>query len=497
MPSSSSGTWSALERRQFEEGVIQFGWGKWLEISECIPSRRKDQIKSHAQKFSIHRKKEHAELLRQHAAAMGEKSNCGKKKKAAAAASTPTTRNVRRPSRSSINRAAATKSAAPTPVKVRRASKSSIATIESVATVTPKPVLAAKKPSKGSVKKSKLGAQLMKIFTKSDTPKDSKLCAEQLSSTESDSELGVDFMEYEVSSTKVDFAGMNSEKDVAANKTEVQMELTNSPAKSKADDKIDMRRDSNSSSPSFVSPCASMKSSAEGAQELKGLMGSLDYLDDWEDGPTAIEEDSFALALADDIFDIKLDEDGSTIPRVVDIAGCNSDVPSEQQIKNQVLMHVRFQVQPNEDALDEIIALLESPPDMHTVESKSTVMRQRIIKLATEASDVGWWRENDKLIPEVVRKAHLEHLVALTFAVLQADDWKRSSEDKVPLQTHFNAQDDIRHICQLLSGIWNRVNHFLARDSYALFGAGVDQLERSHAVKRMIRMFDDILRQTE
>lgn len=493
MPSSYSGTWTDLERSQFEEGVIEFGWGKWLEISACIPSRRKDQIKSHAQKFSIHRKKEYAELLRQHTAKMEKKSNCvaeKQKKKAAtaAAASTPTTRNVRRPSRSSIKRAAATKSAAPTPVKVRRASKSSISTIESVTTITPKPVLAkAKKPSKKTVKTSKLGAQLVKFFTKSDTPKESKLCdAEQLSSTDIDSEPGVDLMEYEVSSTKVDFAGMKSE--VCA-----EVKVT----KSKDDDQFEMRRHSNSSLPLAVSPCASMKSSAEEATELEGLLGSLDYLDDWEDGPTAVEEDSFALSLADDIFDIKLDEDGSTIPRVVDIAGYDSFVPSEQQIERHALTNLRLQVQPNKGALDEITALLQSPPDSYTVESKSTFMRQRIIMLATEASDVCWWRENKKLFPEILRKAHLEHLVALTFAVLQADEWKRTSEEKVPLQTHFNAQDDIRHICQLLSGIWNRVNHFLARDSYALFGAGVDQLERSHAVKKMVRMFDVILCQTE
>jgi len=160
-------------------------------------------------------------------------------------------------------------------------------------------------------------------------------------------------------------------------------------------------------------------------------------------------------------------------------------------------MHLRLQCQPSEVALDEITALLESPPDLFTSESKCTLMRQRIIKLATEASQVGWWRESETLIPEVVRKAHLEHLVAFTFAVLQADAWKRSSDEIVPGQTrcqtrHFNAQDDIRHICQIIPGIWNRVNHALARDSYALFGAGVDQLERSHAVNKMVHMFDGI-----
>mmetsp|Transcript_26688 Transcript_26688/g.41871 ORF Transcript_26688/g.41871 Transcript_26688/m.41871 type:complete len:487 (-) Transcript_26688:346-1806(-) len=483
MPSSSaSGSWTDLERHQFEEGVIQFGWGKWVEISECIPSRRKDQIKSHAQKFSIHRKEEYAELLRQHAARM-EEGNCGRKKTnkavaVAATASEPVMRSVRRPSRSS-RRVAATKSAAPTPVKVRRASKTSI---ESVATVAPKPVLAkAKNLSKATAKKPKLGATLKKFFTKSDTPKEPKLCAD-LSSTDNSSKTSD--MECEILPTKVDYAGMESELCA-------QLMQLESPTKSDVADtgevKADVKaetRDSISSFPSVVSPSASIKS-------ITGSVLSLDYLDALEDDPKSIDIDSFALALADDILDIKLEED-HMIPDNVDIVEDNSDVSIEQQMRSRALMHLRLQVQPNEGALDEITTLLESPPDFPTSEGKSTVMRQRIIKLATEASDVGWWRESEKLIPEGVRKAHLEHLVALTFAVLQADAWKRTSEDVPPGQMQFNAQDDIRHICQLFTGIWNRVNHSLERDSYALFGAGVDQLERSYAMKKMLRMFDSI-----
>lgn len=477
MPSSSgSGKWTELERHQFEEAVIHFGWGKWLEISTCIPSRSKDQIKSHAQKFSIHRKEECAELLRQHAGGMKKKGNCVQKKKAAAPASKPATRSARRPSRSSP-RAIATKSAAPTPVKVRRASKTSI---ESVATAAPKPVLAkAKQVSKATAKKPKLGAQLKKFFTKSDTPKEPKLCVE-LSSTDNSSKLGD--MECEILPAKVDYAGVESELCAQL----MQLESpTKSYVASKGEAKADVKsegRDSFSSFPSVVSPSPSMKS-------LKASVASLDYLDAWEDDPKSIAE-SFSLGLADDILDIKLDED-DMIPEIVDIVEDNSAVPNEQQMRSRALMHLRLQVQPNERALDEITALIESPSDFPTFESKSTLMRQRIIKLATEASDVGWWRESETLIPEVVRKANLEHLVALTFAVLQADAWKRVS-DIAPGQMQFNAQDDIRHICQLFPGIWNRVDSSLARDSYALFGAGVDQLERSYAVKKMLLMFDSI-----
>ena len=91
------------------------------------------------------------------------------------------------------------------------------------------------------------------------------------------------------------------------------------------------------------------------------------------------------------------------------------------------------------------------------------------------------------MMPDIAKKAHLEHLVAMTFAVLQADAWKSSSED-----SSFNAQDDIRHICQLIPGIWNRVNYSLARDSFELFETGTGHLDRSNAVNRMVRMFDMI-----
>ena len=531
--SSSSGLWSPLERSQFEKGVVQFGWGNWLEITKCIPSRSKCQVKSHAQKFTIHRKEEYAALVRKHAAAMKKGICRTKEPKQVAAVVTPAAKIVkRRPSRSSP---VATKLAAPTPVKVRRSSKTSMraaatvtpaepglarvrrgssASNESAATAitaaptpvkvrrastgsiniavtsNPKPALAnAKNLSKEPAKQPTSGAaQLLDLLerlpTKSDTPKEHKLPTK--SDTPKEPKLHED-MELEISPTKVDESGVVSEL------SEQFMQLASSPTKSAAAGKPELGmklKSSLTSVDSVVTPSPSCKSTAEETEELKGLISSLDYyLDTWDEDSKGVDDHSFALE--NDILDIDIGEE-DIIPGMVDIVEDDSVAPDEQQIRNRALMHLRLQVQPNERALDEITAFIESPPDSPTVENKSTLMRQCIIKLATEASNVGWWRESEKMTPEVVRKAHLEHLVALTFAVLQADAWKRFSEDIVPGETRFNAQDDIRHICHLLPGIWNRVNHSLARDSYALFGAGIDQLERSHAVNKMVRMFDDI-----
>ena len=66
MAKINMGVWTQAERSQFEKGVVQFGWGKWLEITDGIPSRRKSQVKSHAQKFALHRPEEYAKLIDKH-----------------------------------------------------------------------------------------------------------------------------------------------------------------------------------------------------------------------------------------------------------------------------------------------------------------------------------------------------------------------------------------------------------------------------------------------
>lgn len=50
----AGGTWTKAEHNQFEQAVIQYGWGDWVSITQKIPTRDKKQVKSHAQKFDIH-----------------------------------------------------------------------------------------------------------------------------------------------------------------------------------------------------------------------------------------------------------------------------------------------------------------------------------------------------------------------------------------------------------------------------------------------------------
>jgi len=249
-------------------------------------------------------------------------------------------------------------------------------------------------------------------------------------------------------------------------------------------DKSEMRCGGISPLPT-VTPTSSIKASADEAETLKFLFSNLDDLEGWENShkgaPNDVEVKSF--------LDMNPEEQCDIFPGIIEDS--SFDVAGQDNWCH-ALAQLRLQVQPNDAALFEVAAYLESPPDSpkYFYESKSALMRRRIIKLAMDASDVGWWRESEMMMPDIAKRAHLEHLVAMTFAVLQADAWKSSSED-----SSFNAQDDIRHICQLIPGIWNRVNYSLARDSFELFETGTVRkgaLDRSHAVNRMVSMFDEI-----
>ncbi|KAL7462062.1 hypothetical protein ACHAXS_002461 [Conticribra weissflogii] len=58
----STGKWTALECKQFEEGVIEHGWGNWTAVNEMIPTRKRSQVKSRAQKIALFRPNEKNKL---------------------------------------------------------------------------------------------------------------------------------------------------------------------------------------------------------------------------------------------------------------------------------------------------------------------------------------------------------------------------------------------------------------------------------------------------
>lgn len=456
------GVWTQDERSQFEKGVVQFGWGNWVDITEGIPSRRKSQVKSHAQKFALHRPEEYAKLIDKH-----NKMDAIKKKKKVDGG------RVMSPKAAStkLRKKAAAK-------KVSRASQRFVRTAAAAAAakgMSKTALLKAENPSMGTPRKSVVAKEETKLGAQPTTSKDdlfmetgsSPMKVDSSPTTADDDDIsGLERQ----SSTKKD----DGESKLRAQLSQMHIKVEDSPTA----DKSEMRCGGISPFP-VVTPTSSIKGSADEAETLKFLFSNLDDLEGWEishkGAPNDVEVKSF--------LDMNPEEQCDIFPGIIEDS--SFDVAGQGNWCH-ALAQLRLQVNPNDAALHEVAAYLESPSDSPKYESKSALMRRRIIKLAMDVSNVGWWRESEMMMPDIAKKAHLEHLVAMTFAVLQADAWKSTSED-----SSFNAQDDIRYICQLIPGIWNRVNYSLARDSFELYGTG-GHLDRSHAVNKMARMFDMI-----
>ena len=113
--------------------------------------------------------------------------------------------------------------------------------------------------------------------------------------------------------------------------------------------------------------------------------------------------------------------------------------------------------------------------------------RVRIKGLLTDHLDMGWWRENVYASGKGIETRHqeelvsfkkfgLERLIALTAIMLDINEWYTPNETAAAAAAsfasnhagqHFNDEDDIRHIGQLISGLWERVNLSLQRGGLA------------------------------
>jgi len=337
-------------------------------------------------------------------------------------------------------------------------------------------LLKAENPSKGTPRKSVVAKEEPKLGPQPTTSKDGLFMETRSGPMKVDSSPNSN--DDDVSGLERPSSTKRDERDskLRAQLSQMHIKVEDSPTA----DKSEMRCGGISPLPA-VTPTSSIKASADEAETLKFLSSKLDDLEGWENSQKGVPNNDVEVK---SFLDMNPEEEQCDIfPGIVEDS---SFAVADQGNWGHALAQLRLQVNPNDAALYEVAAYLESPPDTPKYESKSALMRRRIIKLAMDASNVGWWRESEMMMPDIAKKAHLEHLVAMTFAVLQADAWKSSSED-----SSFNAQDDIRQICQLVPGIWNRVNYSLARDSFELFGTCFP-LDRSHAVNKMVHMFDMI-----
>ena len=77
-PNRALGMWTQEEHSQFEQACIQFGWGDWLNVTTQIPTRDKNEVKSHAQEFDIHHLGDRERLEKAHAEALQNAKNTEK-----------------------------------------------------------------------------------------------------------------------------------------------------------------------------------------------------------------------------------------------------------------------------------------------------------------------------------------------------------------------------------------------------------------------------------
>lgn len=138
--------------------------------------------------------------------------------------------------------------------------------------------------------------------------------------------------------------------------------------------------------------------------------------------------------------------------------------------------------------------------------------RVRIKALLTDHLDMGWWRENVSASGKGISMAHhqdelasfkkfgLERLIALTAIMLDINEWYTPNETAAAAAAsfasnhagqHFNDEDDIRHIGQLISGLWERVNLSLHRGGLAfLCNDPLTSTERMSAIDTAVAMLD-------
>lgn len=195
-------------------------------------------------------------------------------------------------------------------------------------------------------------------------------------------------------------------------------------------------------------------------------------------------------------------------------------------------------VRPDPQLFMHIRSLLTSPPDVNNAEEymlgcvgmcRGSMCRARIKTKLGEHLNMCWWREDvfadqsgviqsalgafgeaveggmDVGIGKVqngkvsFKKYALERLVALIAVMLDVDYWhspRHGTPCTATVHTISDDEDDIRHVGQLLSGLWERVSRSLHRDGFALLGGDIlERTERNEAINMLVSRLDLISRQ--
>jgi hypothetical protein len=185
--------------------------------------------------------------------------------------------------------------------------------------------------------------------------------------------------------------------------------------------------------------------------------------------------------------------------------------------------HISPNVRPDYRLFMQIRSFLMSPPDANDPKENifgcagrggGYLFRARIKKELGEHLSMCWWREDvfdnhsrviissakvaegDRI---VLKKYSLERLVALIAVMLDVDHWRalRDGTTSTAIANTFaDDEDDIRHVGQLLTGLWERVSRSLHRDGFVLLGGDfIERTERNEAINKLVERLDLISRQ--
>jgi len=589
----STGKWTDEECQQFEEGCVEYGWGQWKAMTAVIPSRNMNQIKSHAQKFQLHRPERQVELHCKHETWKSRQKWLGVP--AAEFLALKTSRRKAGSSKKKLDSRPPLK-----PLKVKPLKKTSVAKSwsknaeKSKVKLTPKkttPLARAVAPVSASSKMSNhVGGRLAIDTTKKttgagvddmnnkrfprdppsrdpetdendpflasimediDTLLDSDFSifrffdgASAVTSVDGHSTVASATEETKTTSftsphvsadenvTKRPSISAQREEGVHTESDEIEAIVASAETKSPAPCVSPGRSvgkdfarlsaalspnknnnfDHESSAPRRISDSSSASEVVD-AMEYKVLNDVVvDDDDDEEEEETKFESFEKLCNVGDLLHPFPGTSNGKAEEGTIDVSStCElllSDIEKNGDFAASFdASNLRQTANADVSLYNEIMGRLVACPDVknenefiecstgttRTELDKFTLLRIRIAhEIDAKHRDVQWWK--DSVANKHFQKSSLEHLIALIQVMLDVQEWRVISADRIGfLQSKFNVEDDILSIGQELKGVWERVDRSLARDQFRLFGE--DGFERHLATATMVDALEQSCRE--
>mmetsp|Transcript_42057 Transcript_42057/g.75835 ORF Transcript_42057/g.75835 Transcript_42057/m.75835 type:complete len:575 (-) Transcript_42057:495-2219(-) len=551
-----AGLWSEFEKSQFERGVITHGWGNWCLIDKAVPTRSKAQIKSHAQKFRRHRPHECERLQIEHEARVERQKVVAM---AATCAVTPKRKKaavVRR--RGSLSKSATKAMLSPALLRSSRRRCSAPPGNIVGAAITPKrrgsSNASLSGPAKSPTKKTptKKPAAKFPAHAARSPPRDILM---DVTSAVSRVSLG----HWAAPTVSAGCFDLMSPCRPSASKQDPQEDVLSALAA--AVTPFPAPRNMNIDELMLVDDTlndALLLAKAEGDDDAIDPLMQLEVDDDNLDTIADFLDPSWNMMLPD--FDATPQDDSlfpfALAPSLNGAAFSDSFVSQDSAPPVAALGEALFsndserceippKVCPDLQLFQNIRSQLTSSPDFNNPKEyvlggdgfsricleRGALCRARIKDMLGEQLDMGWWKGGviantdgtgviqpalgapdksvgvDSVGKLSFEKFALERLIALTVVMLDVDHWQvvtNASSTAVMEGQRFNDEDDIRHIGQLISGLWERVNRSLCRDGFSLLGlewgnnsSVAMRTERYAAINQMVTRLDMISHQEE